>query len=134
MHVARVAVSACVVWVGLTGCESTHRVVIELPRNAPVELMVWQQSPGTTVLQKKTVLLQPDAPEYRRLAEWITSNQNGWRKLPLDKGPPDGIIVSFGDFRLHFHLRGVTLSTKSETFYKEIREDDYAFLKPPVGI
>jgi hypothetical protein len=86
------------------------------------------------LLQKKTVLLRPDAPEYRRLDEWIAANRKGWRKFPLEKGPSDGIFITSGDLRFHFRLRGVTLSTKTGTFYKEIAEHEYAFLKPLVGI
>jgi hypothetical protein len=133
MLVIRAALSTCVAFAGLAACEWSRTLNIRLPQNTPVEVSTWQRDQVTRVMQEKTVLLQPDAAEYHRLNRWVASNQRGWRKLPFEKGPRDGIFVTSGDLRFRFHLRSVTLSTKTETFYKGVREDEYAFLKPLVG-
>jgi hypothetical protein len=134
MLVIRAALSTCVALAALTACEFHRTLDIRLPQNTPVEVAIWQEDPVTGLMQQKTALLQPNAPDYHHLEQWLAMNQKGWRKLPFEKGPPYGIFVTSGDLRFHFHLRGVTLSTKAETFYKDIREDEYSFLKPLVGI
>lgn len=130
----RATLATCAALAGLAACEFSRSLDIRLPQDAPAELSIWQEDPVTKLMQKKTVLLRSDSPEYHRLDQWLAMNQKGWRKLPFEKGPPDGIFVTSGDLQFHFHLRGVTLSTKTETFYKDVREDEYAFLKPLVGI
>jgi hypothetical protein len=135
MHVSRLAVSVCIAFSFLTSCDDVRTLDMRLPQNTPLEVIVFPRDPEDKVLtHKKTVMVQPDTPEYRRFEQWFASNQRGWRKVFMEKGPFDGIRVWTGDLRFHFHLRGVTLSTGGKTFYKEISEEEYAFLKAPLGI
>ena len=135
MPLVRVAILACLASIGLTACDSPQEVIVVVYPNTPVELVTWPHVNGSTVeVEKKTVLLQPEAPEHRQLGEWLASNQNGWRKLAFEKGPSDGVFVTFADCRLHFCFGTVTLRRGDATFMKDIREDDYTFLKRVTGI
>ena len=136
MLVSRAAICVCFVLSLLTSCDDRRTLNIRLAENMPLDLVTWPRDPNNSVvlLGKRTVALQPDAPEYHQFDQWLTTSQQGWRKLPFEKGPSDGIFVISGDLHFHFHLRTVTLTMGGTTYFKEISEDEYAFLKPRAGI
>ena len=81
----------------------------------------------------KEVSLQSDAPEYHRLRDWVTHNQDGWYQS-IAAGPIAGVVVHCGDLHLQFVDTTVFAFTPKGHFQKEIREEDYSFLKKGAGI
>ena len=116
----------------LSGCSLSHTLHLEIPNGTPVELELITFD-GTTVVESKDVTLQPDAPEYRRLQEWLARNQRGWSQS-LATNPAGGIVVRAGKLSLQFVDGTVFTWTDKGQFNKAIRAEDYAFLKKPVGI
>ena len=106
---------------------------LEIPSGMPVQLVTFHENPGTTVVESKEVSLPPDAPEYRRLQEWLARNQRGWSQS-LATNPAGGIVVHAGNLSLQFVDGAVFTWTDKGQFQKNIREEDYAFLKKPAGI
>jgi hypothetical protein len=90
------------------------------------------EKPGTSIVDSKEVSLQPTAPEYRQLQEWVTRNQKGWWPS-YAASPAGGIVVHTGDLHLQFITTTVFAFTAQGHFQKEIREEDYAFLKKVAG-
>src|SRR5262249_55902687 len=120
----------------LTSVSACSRTLhLEIPSGTPVELelIIFHENPGGTVVESKEVALQPDAPEYRRLQEWLEGNQRGWWQ-PLATTPGGGIVVRAGKLSLQFVDGTVFTWTDKGGFQKAIRAEDYAFLKKPAGI
>jgi hypothetical protein len=106
---------------------------LEIPIGTSVQLITFPESPSTTLVESTEITLQPDAPEYRRLQEWLLQNQRGWSQS-LATNPSGGIIVRAGKLSLQFVDGAVFTWTDKGQFQKRIREEDYAFLKKPAGI
>ena len=115
----------------LPGCNRTLH--LELPSDTPVRLVTDLPIRSDGVTPDKEVLLQPEAPEYKRLQEWVAHNQNGWSQS-FAASPGGGIRVHSGNLHLHFVDGAVFTWTDKGAFQKEIREEDYAFLKKLAGI
>src|SRR3712207_4189484 len=124
----RLIAGACGLAASLAGCDFKRTLELRLQEGAPVEVSAWHQTPRTTGLRQTKVLLRPEAPEYRVLSEWLARNRQGWRKLSFEKGPPDGVFVTSGDFRLHFSLGAVTISQNGATYRKDAGDEEYVFL------
>src|SRR4051812_26197851 len=115
----------------LSGCSRTLR--LELPANTPIELRTFVlDTPGRAESARRNAQLQPDSPEYRRFREWLAQNQTGWSQSETTI-PRQGIIVQLTGFSLHFAGDVVFASTTNGQFEKKIREQDYAYLKAPLG-
>src|ERR1700736_6485116 len=82
-------------------CACSRTLHLELRSGTPVELVTFHENPGTTVVEPKEVSLPPDAPEYRRLQEWLAQNQQGWSQS-LATNPGGGIVVHAGKLSLQF--------------------------------
>jgi hypothetical protein len=109
----------------LSACSRTLHLPV--PAGAPVRLVTFTfKSTGETDAERKEVLLQPDAAEYRRLQEWVAHNQSGWSQSFAT--PFGGIVVNCGDLHLQFIQTMVVAFTAKGEFQKDIREEDYAFL------
>jgi len=117
--------------IAFSACNRTLH--LEIPSGTPIQLVTFHENPGTTVVSSNEVALQPDAPEYRRLQEWLARNQRGWSQS-LATNPAAGIVVHAGKLSLQFVNGAVFTWTDKGQFQKEIREEDYAFLKNPAGI
>src|SRR5690349_20705119 len=83
----------------LFGC--TRSLHLELPSDTPVRLVTDLPIRSDGVTPDKEVLLQPDAPEYKRLQDWVAHYQNGWSQS-LAPSPGGGIGVHAGNLHLHF--------------------------------
>ena len=129
----RIAISAIplLLVAALPGCSRTLH--IELPSGSPVHLQTDENKPGNSIVETRDVLLQPDTPSYKRLQEWLVHNQEGWSQS-MATNPGGGIRVHAGDLHLQFVGGAVFTWTDKGQFQKEIREEDYAFLKKPAGI
>jgi len=110
----------------------SHTLHLEIPSGTPVELELITFD-GTTVVESQDVTLQPDAPEYRRLQEWLARNQRGWSQS-LATNPAGGVVVHAGKLSLQFVDGTVFTWTDKGQFQKAIRAEDHAFLKKPIGI
>jgi hypothetical protein len=129
----RIAISAIplLLVAALSGCSRTLH--LELPSGSPVHLQTDENKPGSSIVDTRDVLLQPDTPSYNRLQEWLAHNQDGWSQS-LATNPAGGIVVHAGKLHLQFVGGAVFTWTDKGQFQKEIREEDYAFLKKPAGI
>jgi hypothetical protein len=114
-------------------CACSRTLHLELPNGTPIQLVTDHENPGTTMVESKEVLLPPDTAEYRRLQEWLARNQTGWSQS-LATNPGGGIVVHAGKLSLQFVGTAVFTWTDKGQFQKDIREEDYAFLKKPAGI
>jgi hypothetical protein len=81
----------------------------------------------------KEVILRPDSAEYRDLKDWLAKNRSGWGQS-LATNPSQGVFVHCGDLHLQFVDNLVFVFTKNGQFQKQIREEDYAFLKKAGGL
>lgn len=110
----------------------SRTVHIPAPAGNPVTVVVWHHNAGAGVEEPKEILLQPYTPEYQRLQDWITHNQKGWYPsfAPTGSG---GIYIHCGDLHMQFDGQTVSVFTGKGHFHKDVREDDYAFLKLAVG-
>lgn len=77
--------------------------------------------------------LQRDAPEWRRLQEWLAHNQSGWSPSMITN-PSDGVFVRAGDLNLQFVGTTVFAFTNHGQFQKDICKEDYAYLKEAAGM
>jgi hypothetical protein len=111
----------------------SHTLHLALPSTASVQLVIWIENPATPEAKPKKTLLPPSAPEYRRLQEWLAHNQSGWSQS-YATNPSGGVLVHAGDLHLQFINTTVFAFTAGGQYQKEIREEDYAFLKAKVGI
>ena len=115
----------------LPGCN--HTLNLEVPTGTPVHLVTDQPIRSDDVMPDKEVLLQPDTAEYRHLQQWLAHNQTGWSQS-LATNPSGGIVVHAGKLSLQFVGTAVFTWTDKGQFQKNIRKEDYAFLKKPAGI
>jgi len=116
----------------LSGCSRTLR--LELPADTPIELRTFVlDTPGRAESARRNVQLQPDSAEYQHFREWLAQNQTGWSQSETTI-PRRGVIVQLTGFSLHFAADVVFASTGQGQFEKKIREQDYAYLKAPMGI
>jgi hypothetical protein len=113
----------------------SRAVHIPVPTGSPLELVTWHHNAPTGLEEPKKVLLQPDTAEYRQLQDWITRNQKGWYQsfAPSTDG---GVFIHSDDLHLHLQFEGnmVSVFTDKGDFHKDVQEEEYAFLKPLVGI
>jgi hypothetical protein len=114
-------------------CSCSRTLHLELPPGTPVSLETDVTTPGSNVVETRQVLLQPDAASYRRLQDWLAHNQGGWSQS-LATNPSGGIRAHAGDLHLQFVGTAVFTWTDKGQFQKDVREEDYAFLKKPAGI
>jgi hypothetical protein len=115
----------------LPGCNRTLH--LEVPTGTPVHLVTDLPIRSDGLTPDKDVLLQTDAPGYKGLQEWIAHNQGGWSQS-LATNPGGGVRVHAGSLHLQF-VDGVVFTWISEgQFQKDIKEEDYAFLKKAAGI
>jgi hypothetical protein len=115
-----------------SGCSRTLR--LDLPANTPIELRTFViDTPGSAEAARRNTQLQPDSAEHRRLREWLAQNQTGWAQS-YSTTPRQGLIVQGRGFSLHFVADVVFASTAEGQFEKKVREQDYAYLKAPLGI
>lgn len=115
----------------LFGC--TRSLPLAVPDGAPVHLETDLPKSSDGVVDSKEVLLQPGAPGYKRLQEWVAYNQGGWSQS-MATNPGGGVRVHAGNLHLQF-VDGVVFTWTGEgQFQKDIKEEDYAFLKKADGI
>jgi hypothetical protein len=131
--VARTRIIAVLLVALLPACSRTLRIPV--PNGTPLQLVTWHYNPTTKLTEPKKVLLQPDTPEYRQLQDWITRNQEGWHQS-LAPSTDGGVFIHSDDLPLHLQFEDdmVSVFTEKGDFHKDVREDEYAFLKPIVGI
>ena len=116
----------------LSGCSRTLR--LELPANTPIELRTFVlDTPGSAESARRNAQLHPDSAEYRRFREWLAQNQTGWSQSDTTI-PRQGVIVQLTGSSLQFAADVVFASTTNGQFEKKVREQDYAYLKTPLGI
>src|SRR5204863_5723915 len=106
---------------------------LPVPSGAPLLLVTFIEKPGTREVDSKEVSLESGSAEYTRLQKWVAQNQTGW--LPsVAASPAGGVAVNCGDLHLQFVQTTVYAFTDSGHFQKQIREEDYAFLKAAAGL
>ena len=117
----------------LSAC--SHTVQIPVPSSSPLELVTWHHNDATGLEEPAKVLLQSSAPQYRQLQDWIRRNQTGWSRS-LAPSTDRGVFVHSDALHLHLQFEDTTVSvfTDKGDFHKDIRKEEYAFLKPLVGI
>jgi hypothetical protein len=128
MRAARAVSIFVLLW--FSACSRTLN--LPLPDGTPLRLVTYTIQPDTEAAPKE-VSLQSDAYEYHRLKDWVAHNQDGWHQS-FAASPIAGVVVHCGDLHLQFVDTTVFAFTPKGHFQKEIREDDYSFLKKAAGI
>ena len=127
---SRIASAAGIVAVlALASCSRT--LALRIPADTPLELKTFVAT-GVDA-RPRTRTLQPKAPDYQRLQEWLGRNQSGWSQS-FSTTPGQGVIVHAPGITLHFLADTVFASTDQGQFQKQVRHEDYAFLEAAIGI
>jgi hypothetical protein len=113
-----------------SGC--TRTLYLSLPSDTPVRLVTYHED-SIGISRPYEMPLPRDAPEWRRLQEWLAHNQSGWSQS-MAINPSGGFFVRAGDLNLQFVGTTVFAFTDHGQFQKDIRQEDYAYLKEAAGM
>ena len=91
-----------------------------------MHVVTWRHN--GVIAEPKEVVIQADAPEYSQLQDWIRHNQSGWDQS-YATSTDNGIFVHSGDLHLQFEGKWASVFTGHGDFHKEVRREDYAFLR-----